>query len=307
MKTLSKSNRDIMALSFVPGLGAQKIINLLEKAKDTEEIFRMKEEDFRQVLGRSFSSFKRITEAREDREFISELEYIEKEGIRIVSYCDECYPEGLRHIYDPPVLLYYKGNLKKADNESIAIVGSRDASFYGCKMAESLASCLAERGVTIVSGMARGIDSAAHKGALKVRGRTIAVMGSSFRYIYPRESRELFRAICEEGAVVTEYPSGIKAAKWTFPKRNRIISGMAKGVVVAEAAKKSGAMITVDYALEEGREVFAVPARADASGKCGSNFLIQNGAKLVMNADDVLQELNIKGLKGNKLEEKILI
>ncbi len=305
---MDKRSRDIMALSFVPHLGVVKIKSLLEKAGSTQEIFSMTDPEFYDILGGKFSDFARIRKAREDAAFIKELEYIEKEGIKVASYGSRDYPVSLRHIYDAPALLYYKGRLEASSSETaVAIVGSRKCSAYGRYMAERLASDLAERGVTVVSGMARGIDSAAHRGALKAGGRTVAVMGSSFRHIYPQEAGRLLAEICQKGAVVTEYPSGVTASKWTFPRRNRIISGMSRGVLVAEAAKKSGAMITVDFALEQGREVFAVPARADMPGATGSNLLIQSGAKLVMCADDILDELGMNGVGAENANEKISI
>ena len=214
--------------------------------------------------------------------------------MKIISRSDDAYPKLLKNIYDPPERLYCKGELKDVDSEAVAVVGSRRCSSYGFQMAESLAFDLARMGVTVISGMARGIDTAAHKGALKAGGRTIAVMGSGFDHIYPAGSEDLVRMISENGAVLTEYSPDIFPSKRTFPRRNRIISGMSRGVLVVEAARKSGAMITVNMALEQGREVFAVPGRADFYTSSGTNFLIQNGAKLVMSVEDILEELNME-------------
>lgn len=211
-----------------------------------------------------------------------------------ISVFDERYPKLLKEIYNPPAVLYCKGELVDRDVNAIAIVGSRRCSIYGLQMAEKLAFDLAKKGVTIVSGMARGIDQAAHKGAMKAGARTIAVMGSGFEHIYPAGSEKLVQDISENGAVLTEYSSDIRPSKITFPRRNRIISGMAKGVVVVEAAQRSGATITAASALEQGRDVFAVPGRADSFFSKGTNRLIQKGAKLVMDAEDVLDELRLE-------------
>lgn len=222
-----------------------------------------------------------------------ELEYMEREGIRAVSRGDAEYPGLLKEIHDPPPVLFVKGAFLPDDADSVAIVGSRDASAYGLRMAERLAFDLALAGITVVSGMARGIDSAAHKGAMKAGGRTIAVMGSGFRHIYPSESGKLVQEISAQGAVVTEFPSDVGPLKYNFPKRNRIISGLSKGVVVVEAAAKSGALITADFALEQGREVFAVPGMADSGMSGGSNRLIKDGAKLVTSAGDIMEEIKM--------------
>jgi len=284
---------DIAALNLIPGLGPRRVMSLLGEVRDTEEIFRMPDLRLLEITGERFDGIERIRSVRESAEYAAEMAYVEKAGIKLVCCKDQSYPELLRNIYDPPPVLYYKGRLCPGDANAVAIVGARKCSFYGLQMAERLASGLAERGVTVVSGMARGIDSAAHRGALKAGGRTIAVMGSGFRHVYPSESGKLMRAICERGAVVTEYSSDTLPFRGNFPRRNRIISGMARGVVVVEAARKSGAMITVDMALEQGREVFAVPGRADFFTSGGTNRLIQNGAKLVMDVDDILEELDV--------------
>ena len=220
------------------------------------------------------------------------------EDVYPVRYGDAAYPEALKNIYDPPSVLYCKGSLLEGDADAVAVVGARLCSFYGMQMAEKLAFGLAKRGVTVVSGMARGIDTAAHRGALKAGGRTIAVMGSGFDHIYPPGSEELARKIAANGAVITEYSADIHPSRATFPRRNRIISGLAKGVVVVEAARRSGAMITVNLALEQGKEVFAVPGRADARASAGTNLLIQEGAKLVLDVDDILEELDIPAREG---------
>lgn len=238
--------------------------------------------------------------------FREELAFIDKEGIKAYSVRDEGYPEKLRQIHDPPPVIFVKGDLLESDTDSVAIVGARMCSMYGSRMAEKLAFELALRGITVVSGMARGIDSAAHAGALKAGGRTIAVMGSGFKNIYPSESADLAAEISSNGAVITEFPSFAEPLKRNFPRRNRIVSGLVKGVVVVEAALKSGAMITVDFALDQGKDVFAVPGRADSGVSEGANHLIRTGAKLVTSVDDILEELKIGSIPREAVKKAVL-
>ncbi|MFH1665168.1 MAG: DNA-processing protein DprA [Candidatus Omnitrophota bacterium] len=284
---------DIIALNLVPGLGCRGIHALLNAAPDTGDIFGMSDIRLSGILGRKFEGADRIRSVRCSPEYAGEIEFIEKNGIKTVSWRDEDYPADLRNIYDPPVLLCYKGTLLPGDTDAVAVVGSRRCSLYGLQMSEKFSFELAVRGITVISGMARGIDSAAHRGALKAGGRTIAVMGSGFAHVYPREAEKFLQDIIENGAVITEYPSWAEPARENFPRRNRIISGMSKGVLVVEAAKKSGAMITVNLALEQGKEVFAVPGRIDMSTSDGTNMLIQSGAKLAWGVDDLLEELDL--------------
>jgi DNA processing protein len=200
------------------------------------------------------------------------------------------YPVNLRNIYDPPKTIYIKGRLRPEDEFAVAIVGSRRASFYGLEQAERFAFELARMGVTVISGMARGIDSAAHRGALKAGGRTIAVIGSGLDNIYPPENKGLAEEITRSGAVITEFSADTKPLAQNFPQRNRIISGLSLGVLVVEAAKNSGALITADFALEQGREVFALPGRIDSGNSFGTNELIKQGAKLVTGVEEIIED-----------------
>ncbi|MCM8760904.1 MAG: DNA-processing protein DprA, partial [Candidatus Omnitrophica bacterium] len=207
---------------------------------------------------------------------------------RKINIDDPEYPKNLKNIHKPPKELYVNGTLEKRDEIAVAIVGSRRASMYGLEMAEKLAFELALRGVTVVSGMARGIDSAAHKGALKANGRTIAVMGSGHNVIYPPENRRLYDQIITSGAVITEYEDDMPPLPENFPARNRIISGLSLGVVVVEAARNSGALITANFAAEQGREVFAVPGKVSSATSAGTNELIKDGARLVQSVEDII-------------------
>ncbi|MFH1640622.1 MAG: DNA-processing protein DprA, partial [Candidatus Omnitrophota bacterium] len=224
-----------------------------------------------------------------------ELELAKKLNLRIITFDDADYPENLKQIPDPPIVLYVKGELKEKDKTSIAIVGSRRASFYGLSSAENFAQRLSSRGFTIVSGMARGIDTYAHKGALKARGRTIAVIGSGFNHTYPPENKKLAEAICCNGAVISEFPIDAKPLSHNFPRRNRVISGLSLGILVVEAARNSGALITADFALEQGREVFALPGKVDSATSFGTNGLIKQGAKLVSCIEDITEEFDLPG------------
>ncbi|MDP3791463.1 MAG: DNA-processing protein DprA [Candidatus Omnitrophota bacterium] len=214
-----------------------------------------------------------------------------------ISINDVEYPENLKNIHRPPAQLYVNGSLKKDDSNAIAIVGSRRATIYGLEMAEKIAFDIASHGITVVSGMARGIDSAAHKGALKAKGRTIAVMGSGHGHIYPPENKKLYDQIAEFGAVITEFEDDMTPLPRNFPIRNRIISGLSLGLVVVEAARNSGALITAGLALEQGREVFAVPGKISSATSAGTHDLIKDGAKLIQSVDDIFEELQLHDIE----------
>jgi len=291
---VDKRCRDIIALNLISDLGPRKMASLLRQVSDTEEIFHLSGSEFNKITADPIRDIGRLKTIRASEDLERELKFIEDEGISPICIGDEDYPEDLVNIYDPPSVIFCKGRPCSQDRNAVAIVGSRNCSAYGIRMAEKIAYDLAEKGITIVSGMARGVDSAAHRGALKAGGRTIAVMGSGFRYIFPQGSKDIVSSISKSGAVLTEYISEIHPSKSTFPRRNRIISGMAKGIVVVEAAMKSGALITADFALQQGRDVFAVPGPADSYASKGTNKLIQDGAKLVMCAEDVIEELNLE-------------
>lgn len=217
--------------------------------------------------------------------------------IRKITIDDHGYPKNLKNIHRPPKALYINGTLLERDEAAVALVGSRRSSLYGMETCEKLAYDLAIRGVTIVSGMARGIDSAAHKGALEAGGRTIAVMGSGHNDIYPPENRDLYKEIAKKGAVITEFEDNMPPLAANFPQRNRIISGLSLAVVVVEAARNSGALITASFAAEQGRDVMAVPGKVSSLTSSGTNDLIKDGARLVQSADDIMEELSLKEIK----------
>ena len=231
-----------------------------------------------------------------------ELRRITDFGCRIVIGDDPEYPPALREIYDPPMVLYIKGALRPYDKNAVALVGSRQTTTYGIEVARRLGYQLAYTGVTVVSGGARGIDTAAHQGALTAKGRTIAVLGTGINLIFPPENRELYERITASGALVTQFPFNRPADKQSFPIRNRIVAGMTLGTVVIEANRASGALITADFATEYGRQVFAVPGRIDSPRSKGCHELIKNGAKLCEGVEDILSEFEYLFPPSNQLE-----
>lgn len=223
-----------------------------------------------------------------------DVQLLEELGVTPLPITSPDYPSSLKDTYDPPILLYVRGTIAESDRFSVAIVGSRRATIYGKAIAESIARELAGRGLTIVSGGARGIDTAAHKGALAAGGRTIAFLGCGIDVSYPAENRKLFEAIADIGAVVSEFPFGSTPEPWRFPPRNRLISGMSLGVLICQSPEASGALITAGYAAEQGKDVFAVPGNVDDERNAGCHRLIKDGARLVENARDILEELGIE-------------
>ena len=287
----------LIGLNMLAQLGSIKFKRLWDHFGSGQKIISASREQLRQVEGISDLLASQIVVCR-NAPIAAEMDLIEKHRVRVMTLKNKDYPVNLENIIDPPVVLYVKGQLTKEDNQAVAIVGSRRASFYGLACAEKFASGLAELGITIVSGMARGIDTASHRAALKARGRTIAVLGSGLANIYPLENKALFGQIAESGAVISEFPMQTKPLAYNFPRRNRIISGLSLGAVVVEAARNSGALITANCALEQGREVFAVPGKVDSNNSQGVNELIKQGAKLTANIEDILEEIDVK-LKDN--------
>jgi DNA processing protein len=227
---------------------------------------------------------------QQGRVFAREMERLQATEVGVTTLGEADYPEALRWIPEPPPVLYIWGTLQHADSLAVAVVGSRKPSPYGQLAAQRLSAELAQYGFTVVSGLARGVDSLAHQGALQAGGRTIAVLGSGINVVYPPEHHRLYEAIREQGAVVSEFPFDTKPDRWNFPRRNRIISGLTLGTLVIEASDQSGSLHTARHALEQGREVFAVPGRIDAPSSRGTNNLIKRGAKLVAGLDDILEE-----------------
>ncbi len=281
-----------LAFSQVPEIGPRRIQHLLASFGSLEQAWTATESQLRQT-GLEHRPLISLLSARQKLDPDSELRKVERAGASLVTLEDDDYPELLRKLPDAPPVLYVKGRLHPDDQRALSVVGTRRATVYGRDSAYNLSKQLAGCQVTVVSGLAHGIDSAAHRGALDGGGRTIAVLGCGIDTIYPRDNRSLAEAILQNGAIVTEFPVGTRPEGRNFPRRNRIISGMSLGVLVVEAPDKSGAIITAAIAAEQGREVFAVPGNIFSPTSIGTNRLIQDGAKLVMNVDDILDELNI--------------
>jgi len=269
------------------------IFNRLIKAFHTPaKVFQATPDMLKRIEGIRSNTIKVITSSAKDSAWANrELDQLEKLGLGLLTLNDESYPQILKMIYDPPPILYIKGEIQERDGLSLAIVGSRSASAYGKDTTQRLARSLTERGFTIVSGLARGIDTAAHKGALKAGGRTLAVLGSGVDVIYPWENNRLAEEISEHGAVISEFPLGTQPEAPHFPSRNRIISGLSLGTIIIEASFRSGSLITARLALEQGREVFAVPGNVDSPWSKGTNRLIKEGAKLVTDTEDIIEEV----------------
>lgn len=279
-----------IALKWVEGVGNVGFKSLIEAFGSPRQVFAAPVSLLKTVPGIGEQTARQIKDFSNWEKVEKEMAFAQRTGVSLVTSRDPLYPRQLASIYDNPAYLYVKGSLKE-DDLNIAFVGSRTASAHGLFTTERLCRELALRGATIVSGMARGIDSAAHRGALAGRGRTIAVLGCGLDIVYPPENEKLSKDIAASGAVLSEFPFGTLPNAPNFPARNRIISGLSLGVVVVEAGEKSGSLITARIALEQGREVFAVPGSIDVSGSRGANRLIKQGAKLIENIDDILEEI----------------
>jgi len=291
---------DLRWVALALALGEKRVVfrNLIAEFADIDAILGASTQELIRVKGITHELAAAIRKAPDSPEFAKERETIERLDLKITTLKCQDYPENLRHIPDPPALLYVRGELEARDSFAIAIVGTRSCTHYGKQTAESLGMELASMGLTIVSGLARGIDSHAHRGALMGKGRTIAVLGTGLDNVYPVEHSSLADEIARSGAVISEFPSGVPPVARNFPIRNRIISGLALGTVVVEAPPKSGALITARLALDQGREVFAVPGNITAQTSRGPNQLIRQGAKSVLSAKDIIEEIapEIKGM-----------
>jgi DNA processing protein len=282
-----------IALKMIPNLGNITYKRLLERFGDPGAVFGAAFNELIEVEGVRVETARRILSKSWDGDPKDEFERTKKCGVRLIRIFDPSYPKDLREIHDPPPLLYVKGNDIPINQAIVAVIGSRNPSHYGLKVTEEICRGLAKRNVVVASGMAKGIDSAAHWGCLRGKGFTVAVLGSGIDVVYPESNSTLYGHITRKGSVVTEFPLGAPPEAKNFPIRNRVISGLSKGVVVVEASRRSGSLITATLALEQGREVFAVPGSVESFKSMGTHFLIKQGARLVENADDILQELGI--------------
>jgi len=282
-----------VGFSIVPQIGPMRLRALLNHFGSPEAAWNADPREL-QAAGLDKRSLANLLAARRALDLDREVERLERAGVTILTWDDDAYPARLREIGTPPPVLYVRGSLTPADEWAVAVVGTRRPSAYGLEMTRILAGDLARSQITVVSGLARGIDAEAHHAALAAGGRTIAVLGSGLDCIYPPEHLDLAREIVAHGAVISEYPFGTKPEAGNFPARNRIISGLSLGTLVVEAGETSGALITARFALEQGRETFAVPGSALSRRSSGTNRLVQAGeAKLVTCVQDILEELNL--------------
>lgn len=294
------SREALVALNLIEGVGPVRVRQLLEHFGDAPAILSASASQLRRVRGIGEDTAEAIAHWETKTDLAGELKRMEEFGCRPVVSGDEEYPPLLREIYDPPIVLYVKGQLLPKDKNSVAMVGSRQTTHYGIESARRLAYQLAYVGVTVVSGGARGIDTAAHQGALSSKGRTVCVLGTGINIVFPPENKDLFERIAANGAVVTQFPFNRKGDRQTFAIRNRIVAGMTLGTLVVEANLTSGALITANFATEYGRQVFAMPGRIDSPRSKGCHDLIKKGAKLCESAEDVLSEFEYLFPASNK-------
>jgi len=279
-----------VALNLLEGVGPVRVRQLIEHFGEAPAILQASKSQLLQVRGIGDDTAETIANWEKSADLAGELKRISDFGCRILIQSDDEYPASLREIYDPPVVLYVKGALTPKDKNAVAMVGSRQTTHYGIETARKLAYQLAYVGVTVVSGGARGIDTAAHQGALSAKGRTLAVLGTAINIVFPPENAELFERIAANGAVISQFPFNRNGDRQSFAIRNRIVAGMTLGTVVVEANLTSGALITANFATEYGRQVFAVPGRIDSPRSTGCHDLIKKGAKLCEGVEDILTE-----------------
>ncbi len=303
-RTKKEKLEEWVAIHLVPGIGNITFKKLIERFKSPDNILNASLSELMEVEGVGKELALRISKGMWSEDPVKFIDKVKSIGARLITYSDNDYPAILKQIYDPPMLLYIKGNGIPSDMENIAIVGSRRPTPYGIKVARELAGELSEYGFGIVSGMAYGIDTSAHWGTISKNGFTIAVLGTGINIIYPPSNKKLYNEILKKGALITEFPPDTLPEGKNFPVRNRIISGLSRGVIVIEAATKSGSLITANIALEQGREVFAVPGSINSSKSRGTHHLIKQGARLVENAEDVLEELGYENRSSDNANEK---
>lgn len=280
-----------LALNLLPQVGPVRVRKLLQHLGSPERILTAKSSEIVQIDGFGITQAEAIASWENQIDLADELKKIRDRELTLLTQEDELYPPLLREIHDPPVILYVWGQLTKRDHNAIGIVGSRHATNYGLSATKKLGFQIAYAGYTVVSGLARGIDTTAHEAALAAKGRTIAIIGSGIGKLYPPENMALAERIAQNGAVISEYPVDRIADKQTFPYRNRVVSGWSCGLIVVEAPARSGSLITAQQAAEQGRTVYAVPGPIDKPTSAGCNRLIQQGAKLIMDGADVLDDL----------------
>ncbi len=281
----------LLRLHMTRGLGTKTYETLIERFGSSEAILNAPRAELESLSGIGPKLATAIIETSRTIDIASEISLAKEKNVQIIPYTSDQYPKHLKAIYDPPLVLYVKGEILETDVIALAIVGARRCTYYGISQAERFSRLLAQKGLCIISGMARGIDAAAHRSAINANGRTIAVLGCGLGVVYPRENIELAEKIVQHGAIVSELPMNTPPDFRNFPPRNRLISGLSLGVLVVESALNSGSLITAQWALEQGKEVFAIPGNIDSIYSRGTHKLIKEGAKLVEDVIDIIQEL----------------
>ena len=295
MENKSKELKYWVGFNLIPGIGRVRLAQLENYFGNLENAWQADPVNLKHS-GLDSRAVRAITSGRPKLSLEAEMEKLDHYGVKVFTWHDPGYPARLKEIYDYPPILYVRGSLLPEDEWCLAVVGTRRATVYGKQVTEEIVTDLVQNKITIVSGLARGIDSVAHRSALEAGGRSIAVLGCGLDIVYPSENADLARRIIKQGALISEYPLGTRPRAENFPRRNRIMSGLSLGVLVTEAGKTSGAMITAHLALEQNREVFAIPGSILSPVSSGTNHLIQEGAKLVSNYTNILEELNLEAV-----------
>ncbi|NQV13864.1 DNA-protecting protein DprA [bacterium] len=303
---MNKYFKNIIRILNIPGVGPRKTLDLYHKFGSLENIFSANPQELMQIPGIKGKTARAILAPLDEELLRGQTKLVEKFGIELITIWDEAYPPMLKEIYHPPVALFCRGNIQLLKEKCIGIVGTRTPTAYGKEVAANFAYKLAERGYTLVSGAAKGVDSIVHRNSLRAAGNTIAVLGNGVDRVYPAENRQLYKDIAGEGLLVSEFLMGTKPDASNFPRRNRIISGLSGGTLVIEAAEQSGSLITAYFALDQNREVFAVPGMITSRQSRGTHHLIRQGAKLVESVDDILEELGDKYRLGNSAGQQEL-
>ena len=305
---LRMENKDIkywVGFSLIPGIGRVKLTQLENYFGNLQDAWQASPAELKHS-GLDRNSINALTSRRAKVSPEAEMEKLDRYGVKVLTWNDQDYPSRLKEIYDYPPVLYVRGSLLPEDEWCLAVVGTRRATVYGRQVTGEMVADLAQSRITIVSGLAKGVDTIAHQSALDTGGRSIAVFGCGLDIVYPAENANLARRIMQQGALISEYPLGTRPKPENFPRRNRIMSGLSLGVLVVEAGETSGAMITAHLALEQNREVFAIPGSILSPASRGTNRLIQEGAKLVSDYTDILEELNLTSI-AHQIELKEVI
>lgn len=295
-----------IAFNCTPGIGPTRLKRLLDYFDDVEAAWRAPLAQLEQA-GLDRRSRDSLLATRDKLDLSALLAKLEQAKVQVLTWADDDYPERLRNIAQSPPMIYLRGRLAPDDDWAVAVVGTRKPSHYGREVAQRISETLAAAGVTVVSGLARGIDALAHKGALAVGGRTLAVLGSGVDRIYPAEHRQLAQQIMQAGALISDYPLGTRPEASNFPGRNRLISALGRATVIVEAGAKSGALITAEFAVEQGREVYAVPGSILNKNSVGTNRLIRDGARPLLSAEELLEELNLSQVVAQAGARAILV